>query len=252
MEKWIEFCKWAKNKPRCYFLGMGDYDDLASTSERGILGDSKLHDSTRITLEQMYEKHTDRLAKEMDFMKGRLIGLIEGNHYSLFSDGCTTTQRLCYKLGGVKYLGVTCFIVLILRYDRTHAHRAVIWAHHGLGAGRLVGGSINKVEQMEKNAEADIYLMGHDHKKSAALLNKLCIRDAPLDYMEPSMKKILLARTGTFLRGYSDKYPSYVADAGMSPTDIGVVKIELTPKREQLRRNGKKQDYRWVDIHASI
>ena len=33
-EKWLEFLDWAKNKKRCYFLGMGDYDDLASASER--------------------------------------------------------------------------------------------------------------------------------------------------------------------------------------------------------------------------
>lgn len=246
-KKWIEFLHWAKRKERCYFLGMGDYDDLASTSERRILTNDDVHDSTRETLEEVYTKNTERLTKEIAFMRGRLIGLVEGNHYAQFQNGSTTTQLMAQLLG-CKYLGVTSFIILSLRYDKKHAHRVVIWAHHGRGAGRTTGSSVNAVEQMEKIAEADIYLMGHDHKKSVAHLNKFHVSSHANNFPKVRIKKILLARTGAFLRGYVNGKASYVADACLPPTDLGVVKIELTPKREKV--NGEEE--RYVDIHASI
>lgn len=247
-KKWTEFLDWARKKKTCYFLGMGDYDDLASTSERVILNNGNLHESSRETFErEVYERFTKRLAKELGFMKNRLIGLIEGNHYATFNDGTTTTQRLCQYLD-CKYLGVTSFIILTLRYDKYHSHRVVIWAHHGRGAGRTTGASINAVEQMEKIAEADIYLMGHDHKKSAVPLNKFCIKEAATKNQKVHIKRIWLARTGSFLRGYMDGRPSYVTDACLPPTDLGVVKFTLTPKRDQ--SNG--EDNTHIDIHVSL
>ena len=174
VEKWKEFLEWAKHKPRCYFLGMGDYDDLISGSERKILNNDNLHDSTGETLEQFYRSQTERLAKELGFMRGHLVGLIEGNHFVKFEDGTTSTQYLC-RLLGCKYLGCTAFIRLVLSPDtkRNDGRSIDIWAYHGKGAARLVGGSLNTVQQMCEQAESDVYLMGHDHKKSIATITRL-------------------------------------------------------------------------------
>ena len=251
-DKWLEFLDWARSKRRAYFLGMGDYDDLASASERNILLDRKLHESTHNTLEDLYRKLTDKLIKELSFMDGRLIGLIEGNHYGEFQNGTTTTQRMCERLH-CKYLGCSTFVRLtfIPRGRRiTERHWGIpvdIWAHHGKGAARLVGGSLNRVEQMAECAEADIFLMGHDHKRSLGTKNRLKIVTSGPN-VRLSHEKILLARTGSFLRGYEDGKRSYVADMALSPTDLGVVKIELTPKRERV--DGR--DAERIDIHASV
>ena len=251
-EKWKEFLDWAKSKPRAYFLGLGDYDDLASTTERSILLDRKLHESTKITLEDQYKRFTLRLAKELEFMRGRLIGLIEGNHYGEFQNGTTTTQLLADKLG-TAYLGVSCFVrlFLILKNEDVLSHRGLtvdIWAHHGKGAARLVGGSLNRVSQMEESAEADIYLMGHDHKKSAATKTRLKLVGNGPDVMRLSHRKVLICRTGSFLKGYEEGKASYIVDGAMNPTDLGVVKIEITPRRE---RKGSTDQIE-VDLHASI
>jgi hypothetical protein len=255
--KWEKFLKWAEGKERAYFLGMGDYDDMASTSERSILLDRKIHDSTKQTLEQLYDRHTDRLVKELSFMKGRLLGLIEGNHYGEYLDGTTTTHRMARGLG-TRYLGCSSFLRLMLAYQAKDGNRLAqtvsvdIWAHHGMGASRLVGGSLNRVEQMAEAASADIYLMGHDHKKSAATKNRLRLRGNNHG-LRLSHQKVLLARTGSFLKGYEDGQPSYVADSAMGPTDLGVVKIELTPKREYGEgKRGVDNYVTEVDIHCSI
>jgi len=229
-EKWLEFLAWAKSKKRAFFLGMGDYDDLASTSEREILKNPKLHEGTINTLEGIYRKFTDRLAGELSFMKGRLVGLSEGNHYGEFQNGTTTTQRLCEKLG-CKYLGVSSFIRLAFKYGNKKS-KIDVWAHHGLGAARLIGGSLNKVQQMAEAADAEIYLMGHDHKKSIGMTTKLVLQDGG-GGLSVRHRKILLARTGSFLKAYEDGAVSYIADKAGNPTDLGTVKIELTPKRDQ-------------------
>jgi len=245
VDKWKEFLEWAKAKERAYFLGMGDYDDLASFSERKILQDYSLHESTKETLDEIYDKRAKKLAGEIEFMKGRVIGLIEGNHYGHLQSGTTTTQIMCNELQ-CKYLGVSSFIRLSFHYGLKKAS-IDIWAHHGRGASRLVGGSLNTVQQMSDTAYADIYLMGHDHKKSVAMRNRLSLGSGGRDLRLHS-KKVLLGRTGSFLRGYVPDSSSYIVRAALSPTDMGVIKIELTPKREQKGDN----DLFYVDIHSSI
>lgn len=239
--KWLEFLIWAKHKKNAYFIGMGDYDDLASFSERKALLHASLHESTQQTLDDIYQERVRKLVKEIWFMKDKIIGLIEGNHFGALQSGMTTTQMMCDKLK-CKYLGVSSFIRLSFPYGHKHAS-IDIWCHHGRGASRLAGGSINAVEQMTGLGEAQIYLMGHDHRKSIAMKSRLYLADDRL-----RQKKILLGRTGSFLLGYVDNQPSYVARGAMTPCDLGVIKIELTP-----RRNEKKgEDDYYIDIHSSL
>lgn len=246
--QWLEFCEWAKNKKDCYFLGMGDYDDFLSYSERkgmaNFLNDDS-HDETKQTFDDLIMKRVVDFYNEIKFMKGKIIGLIEGNHYANFCyGGHTTTQELAQMIG-CEYLGANSFIDLSFHYGNKVSN-IKIWAHHGLGASRLIGGSLNRVEQMSDIAIADIYLMGHDHKKSIALRQILDLKNKG-NHITLSNKKILFARTGSFLKGYVPNTRTYVAKKQLNPTDIGVVKIELTP-----RRKANEQDLFYVDIHASI
>jgi predicted phosphodiesterase len=248
-ERWLEFLDWAKHKKRAYFLGMGDYLDLASTSERVILGNKNLHDSTLTTLDGHYEVETIRFWNEIKFMQDRIIGLVEGNHYGEFQSGITTTQYLAQKMK-CKYLGVCSFIRLIIKQKGAHRgyNSLDICVHHGKGASTMVGGSLNRVEKMLFGFDADIYLMGHDHKKSCSYVPTMHLSRGGGKALRLHQKKKLIARTGSFLKGYVDGKKSYVADGAMNPTDLGTIKIELTPKRKQF--NGKQEQY--IDIHTSI
>lgn len=239
--KWLDFLVWAKSKKNAYFLGMGDYDDLASFSERKALISANLHESTHATLDDIYSTRAKNLVKELWFMKDKIVGMIEGNHFGVLQSGMTTTQMMCDKLQ-CKYLGVSSFIRLSFPFQ--HKTTSIdIWCHHGRGASRLAGSSINAVEQMATIAEANIYLMGHDHRKSVAMKSRLHLAHDKL-----RMKKILLGRTGSFLLGYVDNQASYVAKGAICPTDLGVLKIELTP-----RRNKKKgEDDYYIDLHCSL
>lgn len=226
--RWKDFLKEASEDPDAYFFGTGDYDDLASTSEREILGNHRLHESTRETIEDTYDKHNKRFYEEIKFMQGRLIGLIEGNHYGEYNDGTTTTMRLAGMMK-TKYLGVGSFIRVHFKYHGSGTYLD-IWAHHGKGAARLPGGSLNRVIQMAESADADLYFMGHDHKKVVGYVPKLCLKSTKNGVMLKH-KRQLFARCGSFLKGYEPNRSSYVVDAAMTPTDLGFVKITMTPKR---------------------
>lgn len=251
-EKWKEFLSWAKKQKNAYFIGMGDYDDLTSTSERSILNNTHIHESTKSTLEQLYIKQTEEFINDISFMRGRLIGLIEGNHYSDLAAGITTTQYMALKLG-CKYLGVSSFIRLVLDIGGK-TNSVDIWAHHGLGGGRRLGASISKLEDLTKMADARIYLMGHDHKRQVAMSNRLRLTSGGSSIALEN-QKIVMARTGSFLKGYENEKASYITDACMPPSDLGVVTITITPCRSSKNssdRVGKRDDNRWVEIGACI
>jgi hypothetical protein len=246
-EKWQEFLAMARNHKNAYFIGMGDYDDLMSTSERAACSKADYHDSTLQTLETLYKKQTDRLVKELSFMKGRLIGLLEGNHFMQFQNGTTSTQRMCDALE-CKYLGCSAFVRLSFQCaTRGGTHALDIWAHHGMGAARLAGGSLNRVQNMAEAAEADIYLMGHDHKRGALPLNRLKLVGSGAS-LALANRKIYIARTGSFLRGYVPGAVSYIADGAMNPCDLGVVVFTLTPRRHK----SSGEDTVEIDITASV
>jgi len=247
VDRWMEFLDWARSKKNAYFLGMGDYHDFSSTSERTILSNDALHESTQRTIENVHAWNTAKFAKEIEFMRGKIVGLLEGNHYGVFPNGTTTTQRLADLLGTC-YLGVLSYFRLTLKGHGTTTNSVDVYAHHGRGAARLIGGSLNKVQQMGESAEADILLMGHDHKKSAAIYPRMRLSENSHGKLEVKQRKIIVARTGSFLKGLVDGEASYIADMAGSPTDLGVVKIEMTPKREQ--KNYK--DKTWIDLHISI
>lgn len=246
VDKWKEFLGWAEKKPRCLFLGMGDYVDLASTSEREILNNKKLHESTLTTLDMIYKKHSDKFVKEIEFMRGKLIGLIEGNHYAELGNGTTTTQRMCDSLN-TKYLGVMSVIRLTFHYGGKKSCVDIV-AHHGRGAGRMLGSSLNGVQKMAETVHGNIYLQGDDHRKLVGMTTKLEIQTDPQNEVRLKHMKQMFLRTGSFLKGHEDGKASYIVDANLNPTDLGVVKIELTPRRNR----EKKSDEFYIDIHASI
>lgn len=251
-ELWGEWCGWGATKKRSMFIGMGDYLELFSDSERNGLTTIRLHDSSKKTLDDHVKETCKKFFEDIKFMKGKLIGMLEGNHFYNFTNGMTSTQYLCQLLD-CKYLGASSFTRLTFSYARgNRSSKCDIFAHHGKGASRLVGGSLNTVQQMAECANADIFLMGHDHKKSVGMSTKLELTDGATG-LHLKERKLLYGRTGSFLKGYEPDKPSYVAKALMNPTDLGTIKIELTPKLKKKMVNGREvSEKMYIDIHASL
>ena len=243
-EHWKRFLDWAKKKKDAYWLGMGDYCELSSASERQILSDKKLHETTASRLESFYLDMTRNFAKDIEFMRGRLIGILGGNHYSMLAHGADTDQELA-RIMGTTYLGVCSLIRLSFNYHGMK-NSVDIFAHHGKGGGMLVGSKLNNVQKMAEIARANIYLMGDIHAKVLGDSQKFQLTSGGGKLRMKKIKEIY-CRTGSFAKGYIENVPSYVTDKLLAPSDLGVVKIEMTPYRE-----GAKNREFFVDIHASI
>ena len=254
VQGWLNFLKWSKEQLEkskdIYFLGMGDYDDFGSDSERFAFQSAKLHDETKEAIDEVNEKRVQKMADELLFMRDRVIGMHEGNHHWLFPSGMTNGMILARVLNA-KYLGGAAMIRLSIELPSNKKYKVDIFTAHGYGGGRTHGADLSTVEKMGLTAEADIYLSGHSHRKWACLLNKLVLTRSGT-HVRTKTKKILLARTGTFLEAYRNGEKSYVVPMALPPTDRGVVKIMLTPKRNFWTENGKEKDEVHIDIHASI
>lgn len=222
-----EFCDKWRNHPTAIFLGMGDYMDFASTSERDrILARNGLHESTVAALDKLATQQESEFTKQISFMRGRTVGLLEGNHEWEHQDGTTTTKRLAKALG-CPWLGV-CTLSRLHFSLSTVKSCIDIFAHHGRGAASTLGGSLNAVERMATVATADIYLMGHDHKRLAGPRPNL--RRNRKGNMEQARR--IFGRTGSFLKAYEEGESSYVVDFMGAPSDLGALVINITPTRK--------------------
>lgn len=234
-EKWQRFLEYAKQHKDAYFFGMGDYLDSTSTSERECLGQisDRMHETLKNDLELLQLTKVEALARELKFMRGRIIGLLNGNHYYQFARTSINSDQKLAELLGAQYLGVCSFTRLYFNNCGTKVSRD-IFAHHGAGAARLIGGSLNRVQQMAEGVEADIYAMGHDHKRGAVPAQpRLFLEHGGKAGLRIAERQPVVLRTGSFLASYEPGTSNYNVDACRTPSSLGHVELEVTLHRQK-------------------
>jgi len=210
------------------FLGMGEYLDFASQSQREQV--APLRDSVREQLDNMIMEQADELYQLLKPTEGRWLGLLEGDHRWDFVDGTSVDQYIAKQLR-TQFLG-TSALIRLKPNDEPRGHPeadTVIYCHHGIGSSRAAGGHLNRVEDLLKWIAADIYLMGHSHAKVAAPIDMQVITP---DGKHHHRTKII-ARTGAWLCGYASHEPlgldepvmdsrgSYVEQKAYPPASLG-------------------------------
>ena len=221
----------------CYFIGMGDYLDFTSSSNRERLINANLYDSARTVIDEAADSLVSRLAAILKPSAGRWLGMVEGNHYWVFDDGTTSDMALCHALK-TPFLG-TCGLVQIRFRDKKPLRRSItcdIWVHHGYGRAATAGAILNKLHRVMEGFEADVYLMGHFHRLASEKPSRLYGTHAPNPKIVEKPK--ILAATGSYMAGYQQgsKYAgrphgSYVERNGMPPSSLGSSLICVWPKR---------------------
>lgn len=221
-----------------WFLGMGDYIDFMSPSNRAKFSNAGLYDTALKTVDDKARSLTEDLyLRALKPSKGRWLGLLEGHHYHQHRDGTTTDQELA-KMLDAPFLGTSAYVRLMLKMSKTRTGSVVIWCHHGVGSGSTLGAPLNKLERVMASWEADIYLIGHHHKKIAG----------PIDRIEPVWsghrgkpalvhRTKIIACTGSFLKGYTagateGKVPrgGYVEKGMMNPVALGGILLKIQPR----------------------
>jgi hypothetical protein len=228
---WDEFLDHAKSLPqnRVLYVGMGDYLDGYSTSERMVLGDSRLHESSVARHDDDAMRRLEKFAKEIEFMRGKLV-MLGGNHFYQFGSGVAHGDERLAGMLDAAYLGACAFLRVVFRRAKTTSTVPLdLFLHHGKGGGgKKATGKFHAVEDMAGFADADIYLMGDNHARGCFPLNdRLRLAGAGPSGLRVKAKRSWIGRTGAFLKSYEPGNRNYVVDACMSPSNLGWIQFDV-------------------------
>lgn len=236
------------------WLGMGDYVDNESPSNRRALRNSGVYDSVVDALDAKAEELEEELLDILKPTAGNWVGLLEGHHYHEHQDGTTSDTRIAHALKA-PFLGTTAYVNLSIQLpDKKGKRDVVIWAHHGRGGGSLIGAPLSKLESMVLGFDADVYVMGHTHKAGAAPINRIY----PYFFGGKGTlhhKKMHVVSAGSYLKGYVEGHRKngragglYPEDAMMRPLSLGGARIWLRPKYKTVDGRGVPD----IDISVEV
>lgn len=157
----LHYCKNLRKKRVVKYVYMGDELDIASASERKVLLNSDLHDATYEQIDHAVIARGEELLKLLAFTIGDNLGMVEGNHKWVFQNdypehdvhkGETSTRWLARRLG-TAWLGFLTYLRVSVVGEKSPGNDQYTYdivACHGKGGGKLVGTSINQVDDIRK------------------------------------------------------------------------------------------------------
>lgn len=229
VDRWKYFLKRSSEikNPNTYYIGMGDYNDFASTSEKKIIADSGLHDTTREMLDMVAERENRLFAREIKHMRGKLLGFVHGNHSWNFMNGKNSTEDLADRMQ-TDYLGWICYYHITINVQGKKISFDMVLCH-GRAGGKLAGSAINQVEDLKRIFPlADIYCMGHDHNRGAWPVSVLHWDKYTMSIKQ---KRQYLCRSGAFKKGYSENSSGYEIARLFRPSDLGTIRLNISVHR---------------------
>lgn len=236
-----------------YWLGMGDMADSMSPSNREKLKQAAFYDSVVDSLEAKADETEEELKEMLAPTRGRWLGMLEGHHYHPHEDGTTTDTRLAAYVG-CPFLGTSAMVQVKFKAEGKHKPPSfVIWAHHGRGGGGALAAPISQLVKVTETFDADVYLIGHHHKKQAAKI-PVIKAEFPERGGKPRLvhKNRIVACTGSYLKAYMEGSKrenrargGYVEQAMMNPVALGSVVIWARPRYNH-------DGYAEVDLDVSL
>ena len=241
--------KETSKSPDVYYIGMGDYLDVASPSNRENYKAMVKYDSFNDAMEAQVERQIEFIKKILEPTKGKWLGMLQGHHYWEFSTGGTSDTRLCTFLKA-PFLG-ECAMIQV-EFEHTGKHKTpsfIIWCHHGASA----SDPIRKLISLSPSFNADLMLMAHTHTLATKKLNRIEAVFGELG-KEPYLRdrEITLVSTGSYLKGYMQNSKrdgrfqgGYVEKGAMVPVALGSPTIHAKP-------NINWEGYATVKLRATI
>jgi UDP-2,3-diacylglucosamine pyrophosphatase LpxH len=210
-----------KNRENTRIICMGD---LAETALKDSVG-AGVYEQDQMIQEQIYK------AKNYlwDF-RDLIDGIVTGNHEQRVyqRSGIDLTQLFADIMGlrdkYLRYYGV-------IKYAwNKRAYNVAVW--HGAGGGSTPGGAMNKLQKQAETVFADVYLMGHVHRRQA---------HSKIIYVPDERNNKIVKKKQVFVvTGSALNYEeSYAEEKGLPPTEVGFPTIYLDGRREVKHRRTK-------------
>ena len=218
-----------------YYLFMGDCLDFLATSDLKKVRNAGMHDNSMDKLNMFAMQDLAAFRKRIEPCRGKIIGMLGGNHDWLFDDNLTGSQKLAQYME-CAYLGWVTYIVLTIRTKNDNGMlRYDIVACHGKAGGKLAGTSFNQVEDLQRVFPgANMYLMGHDHNRGVRPTSKLFaeknVRTGGTSVVVKE-KEQYLCRTGSYQKAYEPGKGGYITRTLKPPSALGTITIKLQSER---------------------
>lgn len=235
-------------KLNAHYVGMGDYIDFMSPSNRQRLRAAGLYETAEDVIDDKAMDLVQEVYNEaLKPTKGRWLGLVEGHHFSHLKTGETTDQRLCQMLNA-RFLGTSALIRLQIEYAETARCNIVFWTHHGSGGGAKACSPLNKLENLAPYwSGVDVFLIAHSTKMPVVPINRVEARWNGNGAPDLVHKKVYFVSTGGFCKAYiqgskdgSVPRGTYAEKGVMNPSVIGAPIIKITPQMKFETINGRK------------
>lgn len=170
------------------------------------------------------------LRKELYAIKDRILVMVAGNHEARSSkevDLRPTEDIADYLDLGDKYIEDE--VILKVTFGKNVGGKRqcyTIYVTHGNGGGKRPGSAINNIEMLALGTEADIYILGHIHKKIAYKngYRKIDLRNNNVIETE---------RLFVYTSHWSE-FGGYAAKKMFTPSALGTVPIILQAKPKKM------------------
>ena len=224
---------------RALFIGLGDYIDPISPSNRAGIDSirPKLYDSAQDMMDKAAKEIVAELAEILIPTEGHWLGMLKGHHFWTFQDGNTTDCMLSESVRA-PFLGdcAVVFLDLVSGNGGKKTGKCIIWGTHGHGSAQTEGAIITKLERAASDFVADIYLMGHFHRRFGLKRQRIdWVRQGRKHDM--IQKQYVIANTGSYLKAYvpgsrrsGKPAGTYAEQRGLRPTNLGGLFIHIQPR----------------------
>ena len=207
-----------RTKSHLIVVGVGDYVDVFSPSNRDAYNNAKIYRSPRkLVSEKVLIPLVEEVAEVLKPIKDNIAFLLHGHHYApiMTEDSVTDTDKLLADMLGTT-LKSTGVVVLEIQQGKD-VFRIVCM--HGEGGGRTEEYGLRRLRDMLGGwTNIDAIIMGHTHVLSSLAI---CQIDAVREANQTNRRNIPILNTGSFLRAYVVGKQTYPEDYGMRPRALG-------------------------------
>jgi len=229
-KEWIERVQ----ERNAYVFLVGDSFDFARTHYRKHQRSYTEDESSPEAIDTWHESDIADLAKLLEPIKKRILGIVRGNHYHQFLDGSDSEHHLSKRLG-VRYLGVEGCV----RLDCGDESLVVYLHHDGGGGGTTFGGDINALVKAAGVVNPDVIVCAHTHRAYA-------VKEPQHEVSRTGDPRVIerdraFLRAGCFksqaehLPGESAYVPNYRGHKAYRPINTGWTELEV-----EFRKGGRR------------
>lgn len=181
-----------------------------------------------------------QMKRFVEFVKpsaSKCLGAIEGNHETSIKKHTDrdvyTTINSMLGLDSKICLGTSAIVKLqFVMYGKVEWALDVFLHHGSGGGGRKSGGALNRLEELPLAIQADVYAIGHTHKKMGKQQERLYLNNKN----KLTHKPIVLINTGAFSRGFTDnQFGNYAEQSLLYPQGVGPVEMWVYPLQKEIK-----------------